>query len=1026
MQQIAFYKLTELTELTELTRTIMNDFTRKLSLFVLLFALIPGVLFASGTIKGKVKDAITGDPLPGANVVIKSIYHGTSTDISGDFVLAAVPDGQQVVTISYLGYVEQEITVNISDGETETIEVVLQVLTIQGEEVVITAQAYGQRAAINQQLASNTVVNVVSSEKIEELPDANAAEAIGRLPGISLKRSGGEANKVVIRGLSPQYNNIMIEGIKMSSTSDFDRSVDLSLVQSESLAGIEVSKSLRADMDADALGGTVNLRLQEAKSGFHWGAGAEGGYANISQNFSNYKFNGDISNRFFDDHFGVSVKGSYEQKQLPSQQYSGSYGGVEWDQTLDETGSFVIDSSLFRLTNNATLTDRQVTRHRTNGTFILDYKNDWWEAKFFNLLSIKNDDVINRANQFRFNSTASPEQYLQTNNIAEWRTTTRTHTFQNTFRFGASKINVDLSHTYAEVNMDDQTFPLIDITPGNLPINSLKNAQPTFLMDQFGGPDSLNIPNTFLQEFALGNRQLIDKGYDARIDYEWSFTTSGILSGKLQAGGKYHKLVRTSNGTSQYSSFQWGGGGANRNSLVNMFPEIGLDLNAQRGIAANYFVDPNYDPGEFLNGRYELGWGADLDYLQSMQSQFYPDGGVYFERGADTYRRDYEATEELYAGYIMTELNIGSKLMILPGVRYEDMSTNYFAYHVTTNSGATGIEPNPDSVTTDRHNAKWFPSVNLKYKPTDWLSVQGAAYASTTRPSFRQISPYVQYSTTSDNFSSNNPYLEPASAWNYDLGVSISKPKLGLITVYAFYKVIDDLIFNMPNYAPAKDSLMMNGPDDLADRLLPEDYYDEGQIKLASKTSLPFNNPERAQVYGIELSWQTSFWYLPGALRGLVLDINWTLLNTRTEYPYFNDVVVDVDSSFFVPKKIFGLGYETREGQMVDQPSSILNIILGWDYKGFSARVSYRYQSRTLNSLDARYSVSDTYYDTFSLVDLMLKQKITKNISCYANLTNLTNHVDDYYWANSGTGTHMPTRAEFYGFRAQLGVKVKF
>ena len=79
-------------------------------------------------------------------------------------------------------------------------------MAIEGEIAIVTAQAFGQRAAINQQLASNSVVNIVSAEKIEELPDATAAEAIGRLPGVSLKRSSGEANKVVIRGLSPKYN----------------------------------------------------------------------------------------------------------------------------------------------------------------------------------------------------------------------------------------------------------------------------------------------------------------------------------------------------------------------------------------------------------------------------------------------------------------------------------------------------------------------------------------------------------------------------------------------------------------------------------------------------------------------------------------------------------------------------------------------------------------------------------------------------------------------------------------------------
>jgi outer membrane receptor for ferrienterochelin and colicin len=125
---------------------------------------------------------------------------------------------------------------------------------------------------------------------------------------------------------------------------------------------------------------------------------------------------------------------------------------------------------------------------------------------------------------------------------------------------------------------------------------------------------------------------------------------------------------------------------------------------------------------------------------------------------------------------------------------------------------------------------------------------------------------------------------------------------------------------------------------------------------------------------------------------------------------------------------------------MEDQPASILNVILGWDYKGFSSRLSYRYQAKTVESLDAKYSIYDSYYSTFSLWDLMLNQKITKNISCYANLTNIGNHIDEYYFGEqpfntviqpgnslydirSQLGNALPTNSQFYGFRVQVGVK---
>jgi TonB-dependent receptor len=894
-----------------------------------------------------------------------------------------------------------------------------------GEEVTVTAQATGQRSAINQQLSSNVVTNVVSSEKMEELPDANAAEAIGRLPGISLKRNSGEANKIVIRGLSPKYNNVTIEGIKMASTNDYDRSVDLSLVQSESLSGIEVSKSLRADMDADALGGTVNLRMREAPQRRKFNLNIEGGYANLNNDFANYKVSGGASDRFFNKKVGVNFKASYELKQLPSHRFNGGYSGAFWNFDTDDSGA-IIDSSLLVRTNSATLVDQQQTRRRTNGSLILDYKNDWWDVKFINIFSQKNDDVVSRSNQYLFVTGGSPQNFALSVNETGWKTRTRIHTLQNTFRFGISKLDLNLSTSYAQRTQEDQNFPFIESNNFGLSQNELVYRQPESIMQQIGGPDSLKIEDTKLQVFNLGDMELIDQSYDLKLDYEISFTLGNSISGKLQVGGKYHQLTRSSDGTSRYSNFQWGGGVANRQTLLSTFPWITTDLNSQRGINAENFVDNSYNPGEFLNGRYDLGWSADIDLLTDMQDEYYegPTDGKYFERGVESYVRDYEATEKLSAGYIMTELNIGQKLMLLPGIRYEKNKTEYFAYHIRANSGMTGIEPNPDSLTTNRTNARWFPSINIKYKPTDFFTVQGAIYKSTSRPSFRQISPLVIYPSSGNNITSNNPYLEPSEAINYDLGFSIMKDKIGLFTVYGFYKEISDLIFSMSGYKPNKKGSIIGGPEDIDERLLGAEYYDEFYLKKDAQTNLPFNNSEKAYIKGIEISWQTNFWYLPGLLKGLVLDVNYTMLDTKTKYPYFKSVVTGYDESGFFPVPIYAQQYETREGPMQDQPESILNIILGWDYKDFSGRVSYRYQSKTVEGLDSRYSVFDRYYDTFSLVDVMLKQKITKNISCYANLTNIGKHVDEYYFGAQGEHPALPTRSQSYGFRAQLGVKI--
>jgi len=219
--------------------------------------LLAGHLYAAhGVIKGRVVDSATGDPLPGTNVWIKGTNVGAASDLKGYYTIANVPPGEYTLRVSYIGYETQELSILVRAGETVVKDIALvygQVL--RGETVVVTAQASGQYTAINQQLASNTIANIVSKARIQELPDVNAAESIGRLPGVSIQRFGGEATKIEIRGLSPKYNTVTINGVTVPATGGDDRSVDLSLISSSMLDGIEVRKANTPDMDADVIGG---------------------------------------------------------------------------------------------------------------------------------------------------------------------------------------------------------------------------------------------------------------------------------------------------------------------------------------------------------------------------------------------------------------------------------------------------------------------------------------------------------------------------------------------------------------------------------------------------------------------------------------------------------------------------------------------------------------------------------------------------------------------------------------------------
>src|SRR6056297_924405 len=270
-----------------------------IAILFLVILIFPLGVFAS-SIKGKITDKTTGEKLAGANIIIEGSSLGSATDVDGNYQIVNVPEGTHNLVVTYIGYERRVVEIQVGYDEMVNRNVELISKAIAFGNVTVTAQAKGQMSAINQQVSSRTIKNIVSSDKIEELPDANAAESIGRLPGVALKRSGGEGNFVIVRGLDARYTDIKVNGVKMSGSGS-NRAVGLSFLTSEMLGGIELTKTLTPVQDADAMAGVVNLKRKKADPGFHYNMRAYGGYNNLESTFSNYKFSGIISNRFFDN-----------------------------------------------------------------------------------------------------------------------------------------------------------------------------------------------------------------------------------------------------------------------------------------------------------------------------------------------------------------------------------------------------------------------------------------------------------------------------------------------------------------------------------------------------------------------------------------------------------------------------------------------------------------------------------------------------------------------------------------------------
>ena len=252
---------------------------------------------------------------------------------------------------------------NLADSTAEDITIYMVPDALTTEEVVISSQALGQTKAINQQLNSDAIANIVSADRIQELPDVNAAEAIARLPGIAINRNGGEGQKIVIRGLEPKFASININGVSLPSNASTDRSVDLSLISPELLDGIEVFKSPLPDMDAEAVGGTVNLKLRKAPKRFRMLVKGLGGYNALNDDVRDYKGIFQISNRVLDDKVGIVFQSGLERFNRGVDIITNS-----WRQgRTDSLGNTEI------LGNALRLEDRQEIRKRINSSLGLDY-----------------------------------------------------------------------------------------------------------------------------------------------------------------------------------------------------------------------------------------------------------------------------------------------------------------------------------------------------------------------------------------------------------------------------------------------------------------------------------------------------------------------------------------------------------------------------------------------------------------------------------------------------------------------------
>jgi len=285
--------------------------------------------------------------------------------------------------------------------------------------------------------------------------------------------------------------------------------------------------------------------------------------------------------------------------------------------------------------------------------------------------------------------------------------------------------------------------------------------------------------------------------------------------------------------------------------------------------------------------------------------------------------------------------------------------------------------------------------------------IKAAAVKTLARPNFNYVSPAATIDINNNTIKAGNPNLNHMEAWNYDLNISFYNGKFGLLTIGGFYKDLKNVFYTLQNYYIANDSIA-------AELGFPGFKY----FYLTS-----YSNSPKANVYGFEIDLQTSLKFLPSPFNGIVINANFTqMFSSATKYWYTTR-----DTTYRDPEtgKIITeteLVSKQRTIAIPGQVPYIFNLSVGYDYKGFSGRISGVFQGTYLK-IPRTQEVEDIYAWKFWRWDATLSQRINKMFRVYLNFTNFNNQREASY-VNKDLDS--PYRIQEYGMMISLGLSVVF
>lgn len=827
----------------------MRTFVRFLLAFVGL------CLFASfgyaqrGAISGKVTDS-GGGILQGAKVTVEPGGIEVVSDAQGQFLVTGLAPGNYTVKITYVGLAEFIQKVDVIAGQAAPIKADLSVES-QNLEVLVTAERPSAEAEeVNRERTADNIVQVLTSDVINSLPNANMADALGRLPSVTIERDEGEGKYVQVRGTEPRLTNTTIDGVNVPSPESQVRQIKFDAIPADIVESVEINKTLQANMDGDGIGGSVNLVTKTAGTRPTVNVSSMGGYTPIQSGRGLVENSGTLGKRFgASQRFGLLVGGSYD--------WNGR--GIDDTEPVPDIANFGTPSAA-RIFEAADIREYQYYRSRWGIAGSSDYKlgdgsnvyarllysdfHNYGDRWLYTLHDNTQGIALLGANGCQVDPatglTTAPCTGTPTSNIQQRRPDYAIgsflvggkHVLATTWF--AWDVSVSRSSQVGQVGNNNADFAATNLTTSNC--QSLPSTNNIYV-PQWS-------PACFTEAYNPANFTLSDitvnKGMTAQLNLQFT----GAFAKRYHLG-------------SRLSTIEIGGKFRNAHKFDDEF----VDTWIPNGSISMQTFPNTFNNSNYYFGNYKLGPNPSFPTIFRFE-QANP-GQFTFSNTAGGNSANFDLIEKVSAGYIMDTLDISSRWRLVAGVRFEgtNLFTSTFQSNATTT--LTGFIPSNGSY------LNILPSASLRYALTSNTNLRLAYSRGLARPNPQDIAQAgnVDPTTNPIGVTVGNPNLKAEVADNVDILMEHYLNSFGMITAGYFYKNLVDPIVS-------QQFLVTTGT------------FGGSTGNVTCTPTVPCRvsqsiNAGSAWINGFEAAYLQHFSSLPGLLGGLGLSANYGYTASR-------------------------------------------------------------------------------------------------------------------------------------------------